>query len=506
MNIKCNYCGSEFDETLEKCPNCGASNANIKRSVIDQPTTIEELKDWYQSKGLPPYETTRFFIGIDYKNPRAFGIYKDMYTGNFVVYKNKDNGQRAVRYEGTDEAYAVNELFMRLKQEILEQKSRNIDSRKASYQAAEEKKAIEEEKDEAYKTFIQKDTKEEAARQEYLRLKGEAEYERKRNITIAAGVIVAVIICIIFGIGSFKAYVNSLTINPGYYKYNDEVYYHRNTYEDSGWFKYDPVENDWHKEYVVGLPLTDKLKSQNLFVTEDDYSALGCSDACDSIDYKIEIYGSSITKGYYKVGEDYYFHQDDDNTLGWFKYDRQKKDWVYSVFYNLPEELKEQFTAQAYFYETDGEQLPFKDIMKSEVFITMYPKESASYPEEDKGEGYFEKDGKIYYHNDSDDPEDWYEYDSGTAKWNRTYQVPEDVESNESSYFGAKDFTQTEYYTKTHPVTDYSYSSDSNYNKTSSDSWWDSSDDDSWSSSDSSWNWSSSDSWDSGSTDWGSDW
>ena len=119
MKIKCEYCGSMFDDTLEKCPSCGAPNQNVRRSTADQPTTIEGLKEWYESKGLPPYETTRFFIGIDYKYPRAFGIYKDENTGNFIVYKNKDNGQRAVRYEGSDEAYAVKELFMRLNQETL---------------------------------------------------------------------------------------------------------------------------------------------------------------------------------------------------------------------------------------------------------------------------------------------------------------------------------------------------------------------------------------------------
>ena len=35
---------------------------------------------------------------------------------------NMSNGQRKIRYEGSDEAYGVNELFQRLKQEIIEQK------------------------------------------------------------------------------------------------------------------------------------------------------------------------------------------------------------------------------------------------------------------------------------------------------------------------------------------------------------------------------------------------
>lgn len=55
---------------------------------------------------LPPEEVTRFFIGKNITEPKAFGIYRDS-TGDFVVYKNKSDGQRAIRYQGADEAYAL---------------------------------------------------------------------------------------------------------------------------------------------------------------------------------------------------------------------------------------------------------------------------------------------------------------------------------------------------------------------------------------------------------------
>lgn len=35
-----------------------------------------------------------------------------------MVYKNKDDGSRAIRYRGKDEAYAVNELYLKLKSEV----------------------------------------------------------------------------------------------------------------------------------------------------------------------------------------------------------------------------------------------------------------------------------------------------------------------------------------------------------------------------------------------------
>ena len=123
MKVKCEYCSSMIDDTSDKCPYCGGINKNIRRTVNGTPKTIEELKLWYRQRNLPPEDVTRFFIGKDYKGARAFGIYRD--GDKVVVYKNKSDGSRAIRYEGTDEAYAVNELYLKLKSEILNQKSRN---------------------------------------------------------------------------------------------------------------------------------------------------------------------------------------------------------------------------------------------------------------------------------------------------------------------------------------------------------------------------------------------
>ena len=75
------------------------------------PKTIQELQEFCDSKGMP-LEKMRFFIGKDFREPCAFGIYKD--GSWYVVYKNKDNGSRAVRYHGPDEAYAVKEIYLKL--------------------------------------------------------------------------------------------------------------------------------------------------------------------------------------------------------------------------------------------------------------------------------------------------------------------------------------------------------------------------------------------------------
>lgn len=125
MKITCEYCGNLYDDNEAECPKCGAKTP-VELMGDRAPKTIEELKQWYSDRGLPPAKTTRFFIGENYKMPKAFGIYQD---GNyFIVYKNKADGSRAIRYKGTDEAYAVNELYMRLKEEILNQKALNADN------------------------------------------------------------------------------------------------------------------------------------------------------------------------------------------------------------------------------------------------------------------------------------------------------------------------------------------------------------------------------------------
>ena len=120
MEVKCEYCGSLIPDDAAVCPNCGAPNENMHRAADGTPKTIEELKAWYQKMNLPPYEVTRFFIGENYLGPKAYGIYKD--RDNYIVYKNKADGTKVLRYKGKDEDYAVNELYLKLKAEILHQK------------------------------------------------------------------------------------------------------------------------------------------------------------------------------------------------------------------------------------------------------------------------------------------------------------------------------------------------------------------------------------------------
>ena len=114
---KCEYCDATISSEDQNCPYCGAPNPNYIENTprtVFLPKTIDELKEYCAERGMPLLRM-RFFIGEDYRQPRAFGIYRD--GDNFVVYKNKSDGSRAIRYNGPDEEFAVGEIFTKLLEE-----------------------------------------------------------------------------------------------------------------------------------------------------------------------------------------------------------------------------------------------------------------------------------------------------------------------------------------------------------------------------------------------------
>ncbi len=114
---KCRFCGSVVRSDQVACPNCGAANelyvVDSPRTIF-QPKTIEELQEYCAERGMPLLRM-RFFIGEDFREAKAYGIYR--HGADVVVYKNKADGSRAIRYEGPDEEYAVKEIYNKLMEE-----------------------------------------------------------------------------------------------------------------------------------------------------------------------------------------------------------------------------------------------------------------------------------------------------------------------------------------------------------------------------------------------------
>lgn len=195
MKVQCDYCKSYINDYDERCPNCGAINSHLVRNANEAPKTIEELKQWYIDRKLPDENITRFFIGKNYQAPKAFGIYKNESTGTFVVYKNKADGTRTIRYEGKDEVYAVNELYMKLKEEIVNQKVHNNIKNSQNYG-----------------------------------------YNPKELFRLVAK-------CLIIFFAALFVIMMLAIMSPsnGYYRYNNDYYY----YQAGSWYRYDDILG-WH--------------------------------------------------------------------------------------------------------------------------------------------------------------------------------------------------------------------------------------------------------------------
>ncbi|MBR3040509.1 MAG: hypothetical protein IKI20_07645 [Lachnospiraceae bacterium] len=368
MKIQCEYCGSMFDDTLENCPGCGAPNKNVRRSTPDQPTTIGGLQAWYQSKGLPPEEVTRFFIGKNYTEPRAFGIYKDEITGNFIVYKNKADGTRAIRYEGTDEAYAVNELHTRLKQEILQQKANGNRSGSSSRSGGG---------------------------------------RRNKSSSIASGVIVALMTFLFAVMGITR--MNEAPSRQGYYSYNEKTYYHYGS-DKYGWAVWDKELGDWKKTDTYGIsPITTRKKSKKYYLSADYNQSYGVTDFLTSQVNADLAYGFQVNRGYYNYGNDIYYHMHDDQNSGWYIFDYDDNDWRYTTSTSVPNELQHQTSAQDFWYTpTWDESTQYTDFEETETYKE-YVREEA------------ERERYESTHTDSDDDYSWDSgndsWDSGTTDW-----------------------------------------------------------------------------------------
>lgn len=209
---KCQYCGSTVSSGDQKCPNCGAPNPNYVAQTphtVFLPKTIDELKQYCAERGMPLLRM-HFFIDEDYPEPRAFGIYRD--GNDFVVYKNKSDGSRAVRYRGPDEEHAVSELFQKLLEEC-------------------------------HNRGIYPDGKPE----------GPAQKTRSKKKSLIP--IIVIIWCVVAAFNLVSSHFSHR--HDGYYSYGSGIYYHYGTdwyasNDYGGWYYIDDFPAEDYNDYYAG--------------------------------------------------------------------------------------------------------------------------------------------------------------------------------------------------------------------------------------------------------------
>lgn len=403
--VKCEYCGGFIQDTDKECPVCGAVNENYSRVAKDTPETIEELKSWYKARNLPPEEVTRFFIGKNIKEPRAFGIYEDS-SGNFVVYKNKGDGSRAVRYKGTDEAYAVNELYLRLKEEILNQKSLNI---------KKSNKNISSNKNNSFNNMSSR--------------KINRGMPRVLKTFLTMFLVIAATVAGFLGL---SYYITVTDEAHGYYINGNDLYYYDGY--DNGeyvWWKYNTGDKIWSiyetldtNDFILGMDGTNRVAF--------------CDDAAEMLGLEyddIYIYNSkeyidaghhySPSDGYYSYNDDLYYYLDDNHSSygttdnsGWYRWDTTSNEWEYFSSYDdknaVPEDLW-YYDDDYYILDVDNDKSIYDWNAESFTSTTWYD----SYLENESAyDAYWaERDNDSSW--DDDDDWDWssdsdYDWDSGS--------------------------------------------------------------------------------------------
>ena len=288
---KCPYCGSLIRSDQTVCPGCGAPNeqyvADTPRTV-NHPTTIEELKEYCAERGMPLLRM-RFFIGVDTQEPRAFGIYRD--GDKVVVYKNKADGSRAVRYEGPDEEFAVNEIYQKLLQEC-------------------------------HNRGIYPDGKPKQAPPP----PPPRNNRPKKKIFTKRNIIIAVIVIILLGyFGDYLAHTDD-----GYYRFDDtgKTYYH---YGSDWYYSYD--NDDANYWYAASSVPVDEDEYPDYSVGEDwssdwDVGDFKESSTWDDINYSYDS-GSSYSSGSsYDDDDDWDWGSSDyDDDDDWDSWDSSDSDW-----------------------------------------------------------------------------------------------------------------------------------------------------------------------------------
>lgn len=267
-------------------------------------SSLTELEEFFREKNIPQ-EKTRFFVNQNKKEAKCFGIYQDVDTGKFIVYKNKADGSRFVRYEGDNEKEAVSIFFDKLKEEMAIRDTQGL--YKSTIEQVKEEKQQEQEK----KNNLKSDVEDIAV--------------RVFGGLIVLTVIVAVFYMVYAGFVSLAEDLKPLMSTPqtGYYKVNETYYY----YGNHAWWYYDTSYNGW--KYLDGY-LNDY---DNYYYSEDYSDNQNYSNIIDSQDYEsyAETHSNSSndswSSGYSSSGSSYYYSSSDFDSYNFSSWNSSYTNW-----------------------------------------------------------------------------------------------------------------------------------------------------------------------------------
>lgn len=409
MQIQCRYCGNYISDTESKCPFCGATNEDLNRTTYDTPRTIEELKAWYVARKLPPYEITRFFIGENRSESRCFGIYLDS-KGDYVVYKNKADGTRAVRYAGKDEAYAVNEIYTKLKDEILNQKAYNVNHPKSTNSYTSN----------GYANYGGRG----------------ASPERQRSIVgkfVLIWLFAQIVLPIIVTILGVIFVLFTPTNDNGYFYKNNNLYYN----DTNLWYKYDKTTGAWEETKKPKISMYESsfgdtcLGStwKDSWISEYNLGA-NARPLTKELWYRQKLTPKGKTSNYAwsPKGESYYIYEDNayyyldyGSKQHWYEYNNDNNEWeeisyvdLDDDFYYYTDEYRRNFLSANDGYVSFTESTYYDDYRDYKSTHSVTTSSSSSYDYDDSYSNSYDNS----YSNDSsydwDYDDDW---DSGYTDW-----------------------------------------------------------------------------------------
>ena len=364
---KCPFCGAVVTSDQKNCPDCGGENPNYSedqpRQII-RPKTLSELKEYCAERGMPLLRM-RFFIGVNIQEPRAFGIYQE--GGRFIVYKNKSDGSRAVRYNGPDEAYAVNEIYTKL---IEECHNRGINpdppGTSAGIPAPVQTRAW---SGSDYGTGEQTEERKAAEREMFYRRQSEKKKKERNKILALVGIIAALIVFLVIGLRNGIP----VPLEEGYYLGPSSAVY---LYEDLG--------SDYSKWHIFrdGWVRTD-MPFDTTRATSGKYQGKDILPEWNITELKLP---EEIPEGYYRSGENLYYYNGK-----WVRCQPKTDRWS-SDFLGYDDEGR-LITDYAPLYQGTN----FRPEWEGHEFIAK--------------EGYYRYNGKTSYYDSQS--ESWYTYDSG---------------------------------------------------------------------------------------------